>query len=172
MSCATPILPSGPLGHVPEMTGHVAEIAGHHPEAAGHVRPKYAHGRGCVYLYRSVSTRTRWRILDEGACPPALVTRPLRRGTSAAIRFGSVALFGNGTGTYPAIVSPESQLTSSRAAGCCQHETHRIAWWRSVRTRGSHGGLFEAERYEPPRIWWRLQFLRKWSYEQVEQIFC
>jgi hypothetical protein len=25
---------------------------------------------------------------------------------------------------------------------------------------------------EPPRIWWRLQFLRKWSYEQVEQIFC
>ncbi|WP_129572289.1 hypothetical protein [Caballeronia glathei] len=42
MSCATPILPSGPLGHVPEMTGHVAEIAGHHPETAGHVRPKYA----------------------------------------------------------------------------------------------------------------------------------
>jgi ribosomal protein S18 acetylase RimI-like enzyme len=35
MSCATPILPSGPLGHV-------AEIAGHHPETAGHVRPKYA----------------------------------------------------------------------------------------------------------------------------------
>ncbi len=26
--------------------------------------------------------------------------------------------------------------------------------------------------FEPPRIWWRLQFLRKWSYEQVEQIFC
>jgi hypothetical protein len=42
MSCATPILPSGPLGHVPEMPGHVAEIAGHHPETAGHVRPKYA----------------------------------------------------------------------------------------------------------------------------------
>ncbi|MDN7820139.1 hypothetical protein, partial [Burkholderia vietnamiensis] len=42
MSCATPILPSGPLGHVPEMTGHVAEIAGHDPETAGHVRPKYA----------------------------------------------------------------------------------------------------------------------------------
>ncbi|MCA8016416.1 hypothetical protein LGM38_30685, partial [Burkholderia vietnamiensis] len=39
---ATPILPSGPLGHVPEMTGHVAEIAGHDPETAGHVRPKYA----------------------------------------------------------------------------------------------------------------------------------
>ncbi|MBE2967030.1 hypothetical protein IMT09_02715 [Burkholderia cepacia] len=44
MSCATPILPSGPLGHVPEMTGHVAEIAGHDPETAGHVRPKYAIG--------------------------------------------------------------------------------------------------------------------------------
>ncbi|RZF25163.1 hypothetical protein EVC45_34675 [Paraburkholderia sp. UYCP14C] len=42
MSCATPIPPSGPLGHVPEMPGHVAEIAGHHPETAGHVRPKYA----------------------------------------------------------------------------------------------------------------------------------
>lgn len=42
MPCATPILPSGPLGHVPELTGHVAEIAGHHPETAGHVRPKYA----------------------------------------------------------------------------------------------------------------------------------
>jgi hypothetical protein len=42
MSCATPILPSGPLGHVPEMSGHVAEIAGHDPEKAGHVRPKYA----------------------------------------------------------------------------------------------------------------------------------
>ena len=42
MSCATPILPSGPLGHVPEMPGHVAEIAGHDPEKAGHVRPKYA----------------------------------------------------------------------------------------------------------------------------------
>jgi hypothetical protein len=24
---------------------------------------------------------------------------------------------------------------------------------------------------EPPRIWWRLQLLRKWSHEQVEQIF-
>jgi hypothetical protein len=45
MSCATPILPSGPLGHVPEMPGHVTEIAGHHPETAGHVRPKYALGR-------------------------------------------------------------------------------------------------------------------------------
>ncbi|MBR7914187.1 hypothetical protein, partial [Burkholderia vietnamiensis] len=43
MSYATPILPSGALGHVPEMTGHVAEIAGHDPETAGHVRPKYAH---------------------------------------------------------------------------------------------------------------------------------
>ncbi|TXC88174.1 hypothetical protein FRZ40_11610 [Paraburkholderia azotifigens] len=42
MSCATPILPSSPLGHVPEMPGHVAEIAGHDPETAGHVRPKYA----------------------------------------------------------------------------------------------------------------------------------
>ncbi|MBU9467683.1 hypothetical protein LGM75_20050, partial [Burkholderia multivorans] len=42
MSCATPIPPSGPLGHVPEMTGHVAEIAGHDPETVGHVRPKYA----------------------------------------------------------------------------------------------------------------------------------
>ncbi|MFP4894772.1 hypothetical protein, partial [Paraburkholderia sp. EG304] len=42
MSCATPILPSGPLGHVPEMTGHVAEIPGHDPETAGHVHPKYA----------------------------------------------------------------------------------------------------------------------------------
>ncbi|MDN7521161.1 glycosyltransferase, partial [Burkholderia sp. AU45251] len=42
MSCATPILPSGPLRHVPEMTGHVAEIAGHDPETAGHVGPKYA----------------------------------------------------------------------------------------------------------------------------------
>lgn len=31
-----PILPSGPLGHDPE-------IAGHDPETAGHVRPKYAH---------------------------------------------------------------------------------------------------------------------------------
>ncbi|MFP4895598.1 hypothetical protein, partial [Paraburkholderia sp. EG304] len=41
-SCATPILPSGPLGHVPEMTGHVAEIPGHDPETAGHVHPKYA----------------------------------------------------------------------------------------------------------------------------------
>ncbi|WP_223992114.1 hypothetical protein, partial [Cupriavidus pampae] len=35
MSCATPILPSGSLGHV-------AEITGHDPETAGHVRPKYA----------------------------------------------------------------------------------------------------------------------------------
>jgi hypothetical protein len=35
MSCATPILPAGPLGHV-------AEIVGHDPETAGHVRPKYA----------------------------------------------------------------------------------------------------------------------------------
>lgn len=42
MSCATPILPSGPVGHVPEMPGHVPEIAGHDPETAGHVRPKYA----------------------------------------------------------------------------------------------------------------------------------
>ena len=25
---------------------------------------------------------------------------------------------------------------------------------------------------EPPRIWWRLQLLRKWSHEQVEQVFC
>jgi hypothetical protein len=25
---------------------------------------------------------------------------------------------------------------------------------------------------ESPRIWWRLQLLREWSYEQVEQIFC
>jgi hypothetical protein len=42
MSCATPILPSGPLGHVSGMPGHLAEIAGHDPEKAGHVRPKYA----------------------------------------------------------------------------------------------------------------------------------
>ncbi|NYH18882.1 hypothetical protein GGD41_006110 [Paraburkholderia bryophila] len=27
-------------------------------------------------------------------------------------------------------------------------------------------------RSEPPRIWWRLQLLREWSHEQVEQIFC
>ena len=25
---------------------------------------------------------------------------------------------------------------------------------------------------EPPRIWWRLQLLGKWSHEHVEQIFC
>ncbi|WP_408119492.1 2-oxoglutarate dehydrogenase component E1 family protein [Caballeronia grimmiae] len=56
MSCATPVLPSGSFGHVPETAGHVAEIAGHDPETAGHVaeiaghdpetaghlRPKYA----------------------------------------------------------------------------------------------------------------------------------
>jgi hypothetical protein len=42
MSCATPLLPSGSLGHVPEMTGHVAGIAGHDPETAGHLDPKYA----------------------------------------------------------------------------------------------------------------------------------
>jgi len=42
MSCATPILLSGPLGHVPETAGHVAEIAGHDPETAGHLHPKYA----------------------------------------------------------------------------------------------------------------------------------
>ena len=50
MSCATPILPSGPLGHVPEMPGHVAEIAGHDPEKAGHVRPKYACMADCGLL--------------------------------------------------------------------------------------------------------------------------
>lgn len=43
MSCATPVLSSGPFGHVPETAGHVAEIAGHDPETAGHLRPKYAH---------------------------------------------------------------------------------------------------------------------------------
>ena len=42
MSCATPILLSGPLGHVPETAGHVAEIAGHDPETVGHLHPKYA----------------------------------------------------------------------------------------------------------------------------------
>ncbi|MGY6157351.1 hypothetical protein [Paraburkholderia graminis] len=42
MSCATPVLSSGPFGHVPETAGHVAEIAGHDPETAGHLRPKYA----------------------------------------------------------------------------------------------------------------------------------
>ncbi|WP_157131174.1 MULTISPECIES: hypothetical protein [Burkholderia] len=25
---------------------------------------------------------------------------------------------------------------------------------------------------EPHRIWWRLQLLREWSHEQVEQVFC
>jgi hypothetical protein len=45
MSCATPILLSGPLGHVPETAGHVAEIAGHDPETAGHLHPKYALSR-------------------------------------------------------------------------------------------------------------------------------
>jgi len=55
MSCATPILPSGPLGHVPEMPGHVPEIAGHDPEKAGHVRPKYAvTDNGCGMLERTV----------------------------------------------------------------------------------------------------------------------
>lgn len=42
MSCATPVLPSGPIGQVPETDGHVAEIAGHDPETAGHFRPEYA----------------------------------------------------------------------------------------------------------------------------------
>jgi len=42
MSCATPNLLSGPLGHVPETAGHVAEIVGHDPETAGHLHPKYA----------------------------------------------------------------------------------------------------------------------------------
>ena len=42
MSCATPILPCGSLGHVAETAGHVAEIAGHDPETAGHLHPKYA----------------------------------------------------------------------------------------------------------------------------------
>ncbi|MDN7521174.1 hypothetical protein, partial [Burkholderia sp. AU45251] len=60
MSCATPILPSGPLRHVPEMTGHVAEIAGHDPETAGHVGPKYAGllwitpTAGCSYALKLV----------------------------------------------------------------------------------------------------------------------
>ncbi|MEF9406812.1 hypothetical protein B7R77_07665 [Ralstonia solanacearum K60] len=46
MSCATPILPSGPLGHVPE-------IVGHDPETVGHVAPKYAWvgNVGLGYLY-------------------------------------------------------------------------------------------------------------------------
>jgi superfamily II DNA or RNA helicase len=60
MSCATPILPSGPLGHVPEMSGHVAEIAGHDPEKAGHVRPKYALATG--------------KLVGEGFDHPALDT--------------------------------------------------------------------------------------------------
>jgi uncharacterized Zn-binding protein involved in type VI secretion len=35
-------------------------------------------------------------------------------------------------------------------------------------------GITDGDGYatEPPRIWWRLQLLRKWSHEQVEQIFC
>ncbi|AZU59722.1 amino acid-binding protein (plasmid) [Ralstonia solanacearum] len=53
MSCATPILPSGPLGHVAEMTGHVPEIVGHVPETAGHVAPKYA-VNGSISLEGSV----------------------------------------------------------------------------------------------------------------------
>ncbi|MCA8184687.1 integrase core domain-containing protein, partial [Burkholderia vietnamiensis] len=70
MSCATPILPSGPLGHVPEMTGHVAEIAGHDPETAGHVRPKYAtlihhSDRGAQY----VSIRYSERLAEAGIEP-------------------------------------------------------------------------------------------------------
>ncbi len=63
MSCATPILLSGPLGHVPETAGHVAEIVGHDPETAGHLHPKYAHifGRyltGWVSLTLSVRLTT------------------------------------------------------------------------------------------------------------------
>ncbi|QET31258.1 hypothetical protein FOB31_16240 [Burkholderia multivorans] len=54
MSCATPIPPSGPLGHVPEMTGHVAEIAGHDPETVGHVRPKYANSPDLIPTIRSL----------------------------------------------------------------------------------------------------------------------
>ncbi|RQM52531.1 hypothetical protein EHZ18_27095 [Burkholderia vietnamiensis] len=59
MSYATPILPSGALGHVPEMTGHVAEIAGHDPETAGHVRPKYAPSpRNCAKTASTVRCRS------------------------------------------------------------------------------------------------------------------
>jgi hypothetical protein len=50
ISCATPILPSGPLG-APEMTGHAAEIAGHHPETGGHFRPKYARMLSCLEIH-------------------------------------------------------------------------------------------------------------------------
>ena len=54
MSCATPVLPSGSFGHVPETAGHVAEIAGHDPETAGHLRPKYARctlsDAGCLLI--------------------------------------------------------------------------------------------------------------------------
>ncbi|NRO99699.1 hypothetical protein GWC77_28070 [Paraburkholderia sp. NMBU_R16] len=37
----------------------------------------------------------------------------------------------------------------------------------------AHPALKEIlQRSESPRIWWRLQLLREWSYEQVEQVFC
>jgi hypothetical protein len=36
--------------------------------------------------------------------------------------------------------------------------------FKMLHTEGSHP--------ESPRIWWRLQLLREWSHEQVEQVFC
>ncbi|NRO99762.1 IS66 family insertion sequence element accessory protein TnpB, partial [Paraburkholderia sp. NMBU_R16] len=46
----------------------------------------------------------------------------------------------------------------------------KVLWW-------SGDGMcllmnYLASYYESPRIWWRLQLLREWSYEQVEQVFC
>jgi hypothetical protein len=55
MLCATPVLSSGPFGHVPETAGHVADIAGHDRETAGHLRPKYAHA-SCITRLRSACT--------------------------------------------------------------------------------------------------------------------
>lgn len=75
MSCATPILPSGPLDNVPEMPGHVAEIAGHDPEKAGHVHPKYAevieHQDGCRVLVEGIGLdgwRRRFLVKSEKIC--------------------------------------------------------------------------------------------------------
>ena len=83
MSCATPILPSGPLGHVPEMPGHVAEIAGHHPETAGHVRPKYALS----------ATRYREEALAATAARCSTVT-PSARDNAAILSMGVAVYLG------------------------------------------------------------------------------